>query len=358
MVGRTVRGRKADHLVGVGTVGLAKKALDRKCRGGVPHVVNHLGEGRGEVGEGEFANSVVGTAQVERMGHSLAGVLAVVAVLQVVVVLGDTLGDELVDGGVGLGVEVAADDEGDLVDVVAGAGILLEDALQLLEQDSNLHGLDVVVLRVPVQVGVGDNKLLAAGCVLQDADAGNVVLVHETVEDVVRLLELVLADDQAAVLKHLLVDELEDTRLVEGGAAVDPLGALLVHGLGTALGVEDAVVALAQHEGHPVLLVGASLHLLQTDDVGGVEGDLLRELLTSVLPVQRPRRGVFVHLRRGVVLAQRVVAHQREGIAFLRVEVHLRHRLHLRLLRHRLSVFSDGNPFSRLGRPDLDALIP
>lgn len=52
---------------------------------------------------------------------------------------------------------------------------------------------------------------------------------------------------------------------------------------------------------------------LQADDVSVAVGDLLHDAFLAVLPVEGPGRAVAVQLPRGVLVAQHVVAHDREG---------------------------------------------
>ena len=54
------------------------------------------------------------------------------------------------------------------------------------------------------------------------------------------------------------------------------------------------------------------LAYLQADDVGVTAGDFLHDAFLPVLPVERPGRTVAVELSRGVLVAQHVVAHDRE----------------------------------------------
>lgn len=147
----------------------------------------------------------------------------------------------------------------------------------------------------------------------------------------------------------------------EDGAAVDILPVTLSHGLGTRLGGEDAVVAVPLQLGEEELVKLVGLHLLpevkgiykrrleeyyhpaaavptqssrlrcstsrrdactdasrhpfshlETDDVGGVVPDLVQDALLAVLPLQRPARAVAVHLPRGELVTQHVVAHDGE----------------------------------------------
>lgn len=51
---------------------------------------------------------------------------------------------------------------------------------------------------------------------------------------------------------------------------------------------------------------------LQADDVGVTVGDFLHDAFLPVLPVEGPGRAVAVQLSRGVLVAQHVVAHDRE----------------------------------------------
>lgn len=52
---------------------------------------------------------------------------------------------------------------------------------------------------------------------------------------------------------------------------------------------------------------------LKADDVGVTVGDFLHDAFLPVLPVEGPGRAVAVQLPRGVLVAQDVVAHDREG---------------------------------------------
>lgn len=52
---------------------------------------------------------------------------------------------------------------------------------------------------------------------------------------------------------------------------------------------------------------------LEADDVGVTVGDLLHDAFLAVLPAEGPGRAVAVQLPRGVLVAQHVVAHDREG---------------------------------------------
>ena len=51
---------------------------------------------------------------------------------------------------------------------------------------------------------------------------------------------------------------------------------------------------------------------LEADDVGRVVADLLENALAPVFPLEDPAGAVAVHLARGVLVAQHVVAHHRE----------------------------------------------
>lgn len=52
---------------------------------------------------------------------------------------------------------------------------------------------------------------------------------------------------------------------------------------------------------------------LETDDVGRVVSDFLDDALLAVIPVERPRRTVAIHLACAVLVTQDIVAHHGEN---------------------------------------------
>jgi hypothetical protein len=84
---------------------------------------------------------------------------------------------------------------------------VVRDLVQLVHEHRDLHQFDVPELGVPVDVGVGDDQAGSGGAVLEEGDDGDVVLGHDAVEHVLRLLEVRTAEGDLVELDEVLFDE-------------------------------------------------------------------------------------------------------------------------------------------------------
>ena len=203
-----------------------------------------------------------------------------------------------------------------------GGRRVLGDALQLLHQHHGLNELDVAELRIPVDVGGGDDErkggipvcghsVVPTGLLrLEHCGQGDVVLGHHPVEHDVAAFGV--GHGHLIELDGVLLDHLEFGLSPEYGAAVDVLAFGLAHGFGPRFGREDAVVAVPLEFGQEEVVELVRLHLLQGDDVRRVMPDLVEDALFAVLPVEGPLRAIRVLLSSGVPVAQHVVTHHGE----------------------------------------------
>mmetsp|Transcript_10923 Transcript_10923/g.27496 ORF Transcript_10923/g.27496 Transcript_10923/m.27496 type:complete len:426 (+) Transcript_10923:453-1730(+) len=272
---------------------------DDEAVGGVEDVVERADVVRGEVGvRGLAARERVHGAHVEAVLE--AGLLEDFERVVDVFVVGVYCAavDELVDGGGGLGVEVAAEDDGDV------DGELRGDFLELLHEAVDLEELDVREVRVPEDVCVCDAEG-EAGAVedLEDDNEADVSL-QDAVEDA-RVLHALPRD--RVELDLVLATQPKHAALVERGAPVDLAAAAHVF---PGLGLEDAVVAHALQPRLVVVLEVVRLDLLQAQYVGVVRKDLADEVSSPVRPRERPR--VRVRELARVDLGEAVVRHHAE----------------------------------------------
>lgn len=115
VVAREMVVRKARHPPQILHVDVAQNAPDLQRVRGVPDVVEHAAEVGGVVCERQLVGAVVGRPHAELVGDAVAGEIAVLTIAEGAVVGRDAaLSDELVHARVAAGVEVAADEEGDL----------------------------------------------------------------------------------------------------------------------------------------------------------------------------------------------------------------------------------------------------
>jgi hypothetical protein len=193
--------------------------------GGTNQIIDRSLETRGIVGEGQLANVGVGRLEREAMRESLTRVRPVDAAHKVGVVLLDrSPRQEFVDSRVGHRVEVSADDSRDLgtvrvvrrgvvalgeVEARGEASKVVANLVQLVHEHRDLHQLDVAELGVPSDVRVGDDEAGPRVAVLEERDDGDVVLRHDPVEHVLRLLEVRSAHRDLVELDELLLHQCE-----------------------------------------------------------------------------------------------------------------------------------------------------
>ena len=135
----------------------------------------------------------------------------------------------------------------------------LELQIDALQQDGDLHKLDVSECRVPEDVNVSNNESGAGGTVFEKSDNCNVVTRHDTVENVVLPLhvrsidggigkvdELFVQQDVPDRVRHCIV--VNEPRhnllavLVENSTAINKLGFSIRHCPRSRLGPEHSLV--------------------------------------------------------------------------------------------------------------------